>query len=304
MLAVVDLRTPNLPNFIRTFRHHLVVVLGGGGLVVLLGLFERFSLYSLSRWAYGLFIAAVAIVASYRAWKDERHRVNELEDRIQKLEEKPAQAVPKIQVEIDEAIIEPVLHNTMRCFLRVMLRNLTENAPCIVERCSLSVRIGDEWYESGTTIDVKTVELVTSDQLEHPSLVPMNTTYHVDEGGLPIIEVGREDIPSLLDSIGEDQPLRRGFPKLGWLGFFVSGLPNWPTQTKGTGHYESEMDRETGKEFFVEQQSVVRSTKIVRELKLQIIDGHGGGHSASKARPFGVWSRSIEDRRPKDLKMY
>jgi hypothetical protein len=287
-------RKPNIGTFVGSLGRNWVTLMSGGLIIVILTIGERFLAYSVSRWAYGVFVAALLVVASYRAWTDERKRVNELEGRARALEEKPAQAVPELQVEIKEAIIQPVLHNTMRCFLRVTLRNLTEDAPCMVERSIVRVRINETWYESGTSVDVHTAQLVTIDQMDNPSMVPLNTPYHLDDDGLPIIEVGREEIPSLLDNIGENHPLRRGFPKSAWLGFFIGNLPNWPTQTKGTGHYESEIDRETGEEFYVEETRVVRSTKVVQELELQVIDGHGGVHRASKVRPFGVWNRTID----------
>jgi hypothetical protein len=268
--------------------------MSGGAIIVGFALLERFSSYSVPRWAYGVFIAGLVVFASYRAWREERTRVSAVEDQVKGLEAKAAHAVPKLQIEINEAIIQPVLHNTMRCFLRVTLRNLTEDAPCMIERAIIRVRIKDTWYERDTTFDVHTVQLVTIDQLYDSRMVPMNTPYRLDDDGLPIIEIGREDLPSILDIIGEAHPLRRGFPKPGWLGFLVGNLPNWPTQTKRTGRYESEIDRETGEEFYIEETHVVRTTKDVQELHLKVIDGHGGVHEASKVRPFGVWNRTIE----------
>ena len=63
---------------------------------------------------------------------------------------------------------------------------------------------------------------------------------------------------------------------------------------EGAGHYESEIDRETGEESYVEETRVVRSTRVVQALELQVIDGYAGVHQASKVRPFGVWNRTID----------
>ncbi len=310
MLGIVGAGQPGVLNFIRAFRHHVVVILGGGGAVVLLGLGERFFGYSLPRWAYGLFVAALAVLASYRAWKDERARTNELETRLtacqrtlEDSQRKPANPLPLLTVEIDEAILSPVLHNGLKCFVRVTVHNSVEGAPCIVERTSLAVRIGENWYTSRASIDAGTVELATYEQLYDTSEVPMNTPYHLEDE-LPVIEVGREDAPSLFAQIGEDHPLRRGFPKAGWLGFLFRELPTWPTKTERIGEVFTEIDRETGEESYVDETRIIRTTRTVEEISLTITDGHGTSHSAKKVRPFGTWSRRIEARRERELKMY
>src|SRR5260370_42261863 len=166
----------------------------------------------------------------------------------------------------------------------------------MIERWVLGIRIGEQWYERSRLLGVSGFQLITCDQLYDPNDVPLNQPYHYEDG-LPVIEIGREDITDLSSIIGEDHPLRRGFPKSGWIGFFLTGLPNWPTKVETVGGGQMEFDGETGEEVWVVDTIIVRTTDTVTEISLEVIDGHGEHHSATKSRPFGTWTRRIDVRK-------
>jgi hypothetical protein len=174
----------------------------------------------------------------------------------------PTDAVPEIDIEIEEAILNPITHNSLRCFLRVTVRNQTEGAPCMIHNCILRLRIGNEWHLGGTLISVNNFQLVTCDQLADLDDVPLNTPFHYEDH-LPVIEIARDDISDLRSIIGEQHPLRRGFPQSGWVGFALRNLPNWPTRREETGGGEMELDPETGEQ------------KIGRRYCVGIPDKHG-----------------------------
>jgi hypothetical protein len=89
----------------------------------------------------------------------------------------PTDAVPEIDIEIEEAILNPITHNSLRCFLRVTVRNQTEGAPCMIHNCILRLRIGNEWHLGGTLISVNNFQLVTCDQLADLDDVPLKHSF-------------------------------------------------------------------------------------------------------------------------------
>jgi hypothetical protein len=165
----------------------------------------------------------------------------------------------------------------------------------MIHNCVLRIRIGDNWYEGNMT-SVDAFQLITCDQLENLADVPLNVPYHYEDH-LPVIEIAREDILDLRAIIGEEHPLRRGFPKTGWIGFVLRNLPNWPTRQEETGGGEMEFDRETGEEKWVEETVLVRQTHTIQEISLEVIDGHGEHHRSNKLPQFGTWARRIAERK-------
>ena len=276
--------------------------MGGGAVVVLVGFSERVTGVTSPRWFFVSVVVILVVYASYLVWKDERTKVNsanatwanERAELMAQLQA-PAAAVPEIEIEIAEAIFNPVTHNSLRCFLWVSVRNQTEGAPCMIHNCVLRIRIGDNWFEGGM-ISVNAFQLVTCDQLADPDDVPLNVPYHYEDH-LPVIEIAREDLTDLRSIIGEEHPLRRGFPQTGWIGFVLRNLPNWPIGREETGGGEMEFDQETGEEKWVEDTVLVYQTHTIQEISLEVIDGHGEHHTANKLPQFGTWARRIAERR-------
>lgn len=276
--------------------------MGGGAIVVLVGFSERVTGITAPPWLFASVVVILAVYASYLVWKDERTKFvsanatwdHERAGLLAQLQA-PTAAVPELEIEIAEAIFNPITYNSLRCFLRVTARNHTEGAPCMIHDCVLRIRIADTWY-SGTLMGVNGLQLITCDQLADPSDIPLNTPYHYEDH-LPVVEIAREDITDLRSIIGEEHPLRRGFPQTGWIGFVLRALPNWPILREATGGGEMEFDQETGEERWVEDTVLVYQTNTVQEIFIELIDGHGAHHTANKLPPFGVWARRIAERR-------
>jgi hypothetical protein len=292
----------HVSDFVRAVSKHWVAVMSGGVVVVVLQLIERVFGKNVPIWLYGAVVLLLVLYAAYLVWRDERTSLlsaNVLWNRerstlvtsIQAL----SQAVPKIEIEIAEAILQPITHNSLRCFLRVTLRNRTEEAPCMIHDCNMAVRIEDKWYSGSTLISANGFQLITCDQLADPDEVPVGQSFHYEDH-LPVIEIAREDIVDLRSIVGEEHPLRRGFPQTGWIGFLLKNLPSWPTILEETGGAELEFDQETGEERWVENTVLVRQTDSVQEISLEVIDGHGEHHTSNKLRPFGAWARRITQR--------
>ena len=261
--------------------------MSGGIIIVALGLFERISGTNVPFWVYAPIIVLLVLVASYLAWKEQRQIV---------LAQQRSDAVPAIVVEIIEAILEAPTYNSLRCFVRIKVRNLIEAAPCMIDNCKLAIRIGEQWYEESTVIGVEGFQLITCDQLSEFDDVPIGIPYKIEDG-LPVIETARENITDLRNLIGEANPLRRGFPKSGWIGFVMKNLPNWPTREESVGGGRLELvDLETGEEKWVDEIVMIRITNTVDEISVEVVDGHGQRHSATKSRPFGTWDRRMSAR--------
>ena len=261
--------------------------MSGGMVVVVLSIFERFSAKNVPLWVYGSTVMLLIVIACYLAWRDERGKTL-----IQA--QRQAEALPELEVEITEAILQPIAHNSLRCFIRVTVRNLTEDAPCMIHNCVLGIRTGENWHRGGILISANAFQLITCAQFDNPDEIPLNQPYHFEDR-LPVIETAREDITDLRSIIGEEHPLKRGFPKNGWIGFHLKNLPNWPTHLEDTGGGELEFDPETGEEKWVEQTTLVRTTNTIDEISLEVIDGHGEHHSVTKLPPFGSWERRIAE---------
>jgi hypothetical protein len=274
-------------GFLKAVGKHWVTLMGGGIGVVALGLFERFSGKIIPLWAYISILVFFVFVASYLAWRDERAINIEAAQALK-------QSLPKITIEIAEVIITPMVGGFAKCFIRVTLRNSTEEAPCMIDNCSVKLKIGGQYYVGNTPLTADAFQLATYAQLSHQREVPLNQPYHYEDG-LPVIEVSREGMADIRSIIDEGRPLRRGFPKSGWLGFFLGGLPPWPTKMEcGETHFED--DPETGEQVPVTDTTAICKTNTVEEVSLELIDGHGQRHQEAKSPPFTVWGREVLSR--------
>ncbi len=215
--------------------------------------------------------------------------IDGLTSTLQQQREKDAEYIPEIRIEITEALIQATGPTGAFCFLNLKIHNQTEKAPCIIVDWTLSLRMGDVTKTSTIVRGTTNRELAQYVEFNSFKEIPMLTPYQIGENGLPLVEVTREDMVDIRKLINEAHPLRRGFPQSGWIGFFVGGVPAWPSYV-----VDSPVDQGV--------QEHVYKTNTVSEVVLEVIDGHGKQHVGKKMPPFtanrGVEVQIVERRPP------
>lgn len=279
---------PTVKGFLRAIIGHWITLIGGGVITGCLGLFERLSGKNIPVWAYVCILAVFVVMAAYMAWRDS---VNKHIKDVAELTISHNQAIktrdhligeltkesglPQVEIKIDEALIQASGPKGAHCFLHITLSNQSEQAPCIITEWSFFLRVGDATLQGVTLIGIRDRELAHYVETYDFSEIPLNTPYYINDGGLPMVEAAIEDITDIRDLITEDHPLRRGFPRSGWIGFFVAVGAVWPS-------YKSRSPIDD------EQEVIIYKTNVVQEVTLSITDGHGKSHSGSKLPPFTV----------------
>ena len=234
-----------------------------------------------------VFLIPAVIIALEGAYRVYRKQVSDLQDQINKI----TGDLPNLEVQIDDALVTSMTPNGAKCFIKLTLRNLTD-VPCMVATCALGLKINGEWYKGGEPIGNAGEFRLVGYYVGNPKELQPGIPYKYDGDAL-LIEIGSESITDIRSVVNESLPLKRGFPRTGWIGFWRFNLPAWPKIEEP----ETDAENET-------MTKISYSTETVEEIEIEVVDGHGQRHFGRKnrkGRGFGGEWREIVARQPSPL---
>lgn len=207
-------------------------------------------------------------------------QIRERDARILNLSDQLESPLPEIEIQILEASVQAPHPAIGWCFLNVRLHNKTEKSPCIIDTWLLTLNLDNEARKAVRAFD-SMANFRLAQYVEVPSIENVKSFivhYHFGENGLPMTQFASDEVTDLRSLITQANPLRRGFPQTGWIGFSFMA-PTWPTKRVEPAAA-------------IEEPIIIRKTTSVRSITFEIADGHGGKHSATKQGPF--WSEERE----------
>lgn len=195
--------------------------------------------------------------------------------------------LPKIEVVIRAAFINPLPDGVANCFLSLMLRSSSD------EQCS---NPGD--YSVTLTIKGKRYSQSAFLVLSGYRLSQYRAKRMYDSDGHEFEGEERIGGGSLPDIRSKSDKLAKGSPITGWLGVALYGLPPWPYREEVIGQHlevsESE-DEQHGQEVWVDDVERTTHTGSVQAVTVALIDAYGQLHEAQSSGPFESQDQRISE---------
>jgi hypothetical protein len=188
---------------------------------------------------------------------------------------------PEIILKIKEAFVVPLdKPRSANCFLRISLNNATDISCAIPDDYSLTLTILGKNYETKSLLKLDNYYLSIYREIDKYD--DEGNEYEAEE------EIGREDLTDIQESANK---LRKRNRVQGWLGFFISDLPEWDYEVIELGQH-IEYDSE-GEERYVCERVEIPLTHRVKTLTLKVIDDYNQPFSDEITESFTKYGRRI-----------
>jgi hypothetical protein len=179
--------------------------------------------------------------------------IQKSEDQYEKIYEKYHS--PDIDVRIDEVHIMPTDVGG-NFFVSCTLHNINPEIPTTIERCFLEINVSGKMYQA--------------DPEKAENLIDWQINRSERYGG-KYWAVDSENLWPVMSRVTDLMPLKRGIPQSGWIRFYASTIPRWPTRTA----MESE---NVGHGYW--------DTSSIRKVTLVVVDPFGREHRGWSVPPF------------------